>query len=123
MPRKNQRRKNVSSQASRRKAKPIKFNPSEIESEQKLLNTSADADVDDVNGCDDDEDGNIDAALNAENAASSDMDCEIFNQTSDIGDTAEVNAVLSAPSTSSITHNLIGNADIDTDNRMFTNEF
>lgn len=38
MPRKNQRRKNANSQPSgRRKAKPIKFNPSDIENEQKRL--------------------------------------------------------------------------------------
>lgn len=36
MPRKNQRRKNVNSQSGvQRKAKPIKFNPSELEEEQK----------------------------------------------------------------------------------------
>lgn len=37
MPRKNQRRKNANSQNGRRKAKPIKFNPSDIENEQKRL--------------------------------------------------------------------------------------
>lgn len=53
MPRKNQRRKNASSQSGRRKPKPIKFNPSEIESEQNLVNdTNPDdgvADADDNN--------------------------------------------------------------------------
>lgn len=37
MPRKNQKRKNINSQSGRRKSKPIKFNPNEIENEQKCL--------------------------------------------------------------------------------------
>lgn len=37
MPRKNQRRKNANSQSGRRKAKPIKFNPSDIENEGRQL--------------------------------------------------------------------------------------
>lgn len=35
MPRKNQKRKNANSQSGRRKAKPIKFNPNDIENEQR----------------------------------------------------------------------------------------
>lgn len=47
MPRKNQKRKNANSQSGRRKAKPIKFNRSDIENEQKLLRASiGDAAVD-----------------------------------------------------------------------------
>lgn len=44
MPRKNQRRKNANN--GRRKPKPIKFNPSEIVSEQKLLNVNQDDAID-----------------------------------------------------------------------------
>lgn len=40
MPRKNQRRKNANSQSGRRKAKPIKFNPSDIENEERQLGAS-----------------------------------------------------------------------------------
>lgn len=40
MPRKNPKRKNANSQSGRRKAKPIKFNRSDIENEQKLLRAS-----------------------------------------------------------------------------------
>lgn len=44
MPRKNQKRKNANSQSGRRKAKPIKFNPSDIENEQSKLCASIEED-------------------------------------------------------------------------------
>lgn len=44
MPRKNQKRKNANSQSGRRKPKPIKFNPADIENEQNSHRSTADDD-------------------------------------------------------------------------------
>lgn len=93
MPRKNQRRKNASSQSGRRKPKPIKFNPSEIESEQNLVNeTNPDDAVADADNNNENEheivSNNGNASMNE--TATDDDDDDAENKTCTLSSTKEI---------------------------------
>lgn len=138
MPRKNQKRRNANSQSGRRKAKPIKFNPGDIENERKRQCSSLavddaidddhkihDQEMESIDGCvliredDDDDDNDENDNKNGSNnqiIEDTTLDDNEINRTNQTIQSDERKNDVSTPIPTVCNHS-------DNDNRMFVCNF